>query len=138
MKVELIPLSRAAGRELWTATFPDCDFPSAKYFEVRRGTATVGWCACRYLPARVGREAVLVSEGAYVKPACRGQGLQNEIRKLMVDRHRAPGSKRKIMVRTYVNATNVPSLRNCVKAGLLPFKFLRQGADVFVHLQGKL
>lgn len=140
MKLELVAISSAAGRELWTHAFPDCEFPrrSTKWFEVRRGKATVGWCASRYLPTRAGREAVLVSEGVYVEPACRGQNLQNEIRDAMVAHHRAPSSKRKILVQTYVNANNIASLKNCVRAGLEPFETFQEGSSVFVRLQGKL
>jgi len=138
--VSLIPLNRTEGRALWAKLWPDCAYPrlSTKWFEARIGKQVIGWCCCRYLSSRPGREAILISEGAYVAPNFRGRGLQNEIRQAMADRYRSPGSKRKITVQTYVNATNIGSLKNCVRAGLVPYKVLREGAEVFIHLEGKL
>lgn len=138
--VSLVPISMKEGRARWAALWPTCEFPrrSTKWFEARKGKVVVGWCCCRYLPSRPSREATLVSEGAYVAPEYRGHGLQNAIREAMVNHYRAPGSKRKIRVQTYVNAENLGSLKNCTRAGLLPFKTTREGTSVFVHLEGKL
>lgn len=138
--VSLIPLNRTEGRALWAKLGPDCAYPrlSTKWFEARIGKQVIGWCCCRYLSSRPGREATLISEGAFIDPAFRGRGLQNDMRMAMVDRFRSPGSKRKITVQTYVNAENIGSLRNCVKAGLVPYKTTRENTSVFVHLEGKL
>lgn len=139
-KIELVPISRDAGRKLWLQVFENCEYPrlSTKWFEARDGKRVIGWCCCRYRPSRPDSEAIVISEGLFVEPAYRGFGLQNEIRAAMVGRYRTSGSKRKILVQTYVNAENIASLKNAVRAGLVPYKTVREGTSVFVHLQGKL
>lgn len=138
--VSLIPLSRAEGRARWAKVFPDCEYPrlTTKWFEARIGPKTVGWCCFRYRPSRPTSEAILISEGVYVEPASRGFGVQNDIRNAMGNLCRTKHSSRKITVQTYVNAENIASLKNAVRAGLVPYKTTRENTSVFIHLQGKL
>jgi L-amino acid N-acyltransferase YncA len=137
--IDLFALSRAEGRALWSQAFPDCEFPrlTTKWFEARKGRSVVGWCCYRYIHSSPTSEATLISEGVYVETAFRGFGLQNEIREAMLDKCRTKRSKRKILVQTYVNAENLPSLKNAVRAGLVPYKCVRENASVFIHLEGK-
>lgn len=138
--ISLVPLKRADGRALWLQVFPNCEYPrlSTRWYEARIGKTIVGWCCCRYLASRPNKKASLVSEGVYVDPAFRGRGLQNELRTAMVNLHRTSKSGRKIVVQTYVSAENLPSLKNAIRAGLVPYKVVREGASVFIHLEGTL
>lgn len=146
MRVMLFPLSATEGRKLWRSAFPTAEFPprTTKWFRIIPSSVeawdagrhdSLGWFACRYHAARKGRAAALYPDGVHVKEKYRGKGIQNAARAAAVRLYHRGG---RLVVKSYVNATNTASLRNCVKSGYLPVKSFREGDDVFISLEMEL
>jgi RimJ/RimL family protein N-acetyltransferase len=139
--VELFPLSKRRGRALWRAAFKNANLPpvSTKWFEIREGTAVVGWYACRYWVARGKASAILFPEGVEIYKEHRGRGLQNQARAVAIKLlHGMNLYLHPLRLRSYVNAENVASLRNCIKSGYLPVSTWREGKELFIRLEASL